>query len=631
METSSPLMEQMLKGTGCDLMKIAICSGKGGTGKTTVALSLAWTLGQAEEFTMPVSILDCDVEEPNCHLFLRCNYAEPEQVKAVKPKFDMSRCNGCGLCANKCRYNAIAMVKGTPLVFNDMCHSCGVCAAVCPRNAIKLTPTTIGEILFDEKYRPFSFAYGRLNVGESQSPTIIAKLQKFAPPDSLTFLDGPPGTACNVIKTIDEADKVILVTEPTPFGAHDLKLALNLCNELQKPCAIFINRSDENDRIIEELARIHEVTIIGRISFKREYARACSEGLILAAEYPSLRPEIMTSFSRLLHEASIPLRHTDKEIPFDGLSKPPVSTGQKSGNYQEITILSGKGGTGKTTVAGAFSSLVGSGVFADCDVDAANFKLLLKSRTLYAYSVSLGSQAVIDSASCIKCGKCLESCQFDAITRDPASGTYQVNPLHCEGCGMCIEICPVKAITDKRTETGKLMQSQAESGTLIHADLNTAAENSGKLVSMVRDLAFAVVEQQQKDWLISDGPPGTACPAIASVTGTDRVVLVTEPTVAALHDLERVISLVRHFGVTPEIIINKADINGTVTRRIYDLASRGGYRVIGEIPFDESVKQAIKAGVPITRHDADCPASQALITIWNKIKETRNENRNSRN
>ncbi|MDD3146011.1 MAG: ATP-binding protein [Candidatus Riflebacteria bacterium] len=612
-------------------MKIAICSGKGGTGKTTVTLSLAWTLGQADEFTMPVRVLDCDVEEPNCHLFLRCNYAAPQPVNAEKPVFDMTKCIGCGRCANKCRYNAIAMVKGTPLMFNDMCHSCGVCAAVCPHDAITLKPEPIGDILTDDSFKPFSFAYGRLNVGESQSPMVIGKLQKLSPEGFLTLMDGPPGTACSAVKTISGAEKVILVTEPSPFGAHDLKLALNLCNELQKPCAVFINRSDENDTIIEELAKIHQVPVIGRIPFRREYARACSEGLILAAEYPSLRAEIIASFSRLLHDAAIPLRHVDSGASSAELSQTPSGAGSKNGNYQEITILSGKGGTGKTSVAGAFSALAESRVFADCDVDAANLKLLLSGKTLFSSSVSLSHQAVIDPLKCIKCGKCMESCRFEAIDRDPATGAFRVNELHCEGCGLCVEICPAKAISDKRNETGRLMMSDAGGGTLIHADLSTAAENSGKLVSMVRDLAFAVVDQQKKDWLISDGPPGTACPAIASVTGSDRVILVTEPSVAAMHDLERVIKLVRHFGLTPEIIINKADINGSVARRIHELAVSANSRVIGEIPFDESIKQAIKAGVPVIDFDRNSPASQAITSIWNKIKETRNEDRNSRN
>ncbi len=612
-------------------MKIAICSGKGGTGKTTVTLSLAWTLGQAEEFKMPVRVLDCDVEEPNCHLFLRGNYGEPQAVHAEKPEFDLKKCIGCGRCANKCRYNAIAMVKGTPLVFNDMCHSCGVCAAVCPHDAIKMQPIAIGEILSDLDMKPFSFAWGRLKVGESQSPMVISQLQKLALPEAITLLDGPPGTACSAVKTISAADRVILVTEPTPFGAHDLKLALNLCNELNKPCAVFINRSDDNDSLIEQLAARHSVPVVGRIPFSREYARSCCEGQILAAEFPTLRGEIINSFSRMVNEAKVPLHHEESETSASDNTAPVTNGSATNDNYQEITILSGKGGTGKTSVAGAFSDLAESRVFADCDVDAANLKLLLQGKTLYRDRVSLGSLATIDPFRCVKCGKCFEQCRFGAISHNPETGAYQIEEMHCEGCGLCVEICPARAISEKRAETGSLMMSEAAGATLIHADLNTAAENSGKLVSMVRDLAFAVVEQQQKDWLISDGPPGTACPAIAAVTGSDRVILVTEPSVAALHDLERVIKLVRHFGLTPEIIINKADINSTGSRRIHEMATARGYHVIGEIPFDETIKQAIRAGMPVTRHNPESQAAKAIVNIWNKIKETRNENRNPGN
>lgn len=610
-------------------MKIAICSGKGGTGKTTMSLNLAWTLGSSEEFKQAVRILDCDVEEPNCHLFLRCNYGSSRPVAADKPELDMGRCIGCGRCANKCRYNAIAMVKGTPLIFNDLCHSCGVCAAVCPHNAIRLEPAIIGEIMIDETHVPFSFAFGRLNVGESQSPVIISQLQTLALSDGLTIIDGPPGTGCSAVKTIAAADLVMLVTEPSPFGAHDLSLALNLCHELAKPCVVFINRSDENDALIENLAAKHQTTIAGRIPFRREYASSCSEGRILAAEFPHLRSEIFASFAKMTAEARIPARQVPvvTDVP-ESIPAPPDSP-RKSDHYQEITILSGKGGTGKTTVTAALAAMAESRVFADCDVDAANLKLVLGGRTLFTDQVNLGSLAIIDPFKCSKCGRCETACRFNAISQDNATRQYNVNELLCEGCGLCKEICPCKAISERRAETGRLMLSESIRGSLIHAELATAAENSGKLVSMVRDLAFSITDQQKKDWLICDGPPGTACPAIASITGSDRILLVTEPSIAALHDLRRIIQLIRHFGLIPEIIINKADINAVVTRRIYEMAASDGYKILGEIPFDESVKEAIKAGVPVTELD-NGPASQALFEIWNKIKETRNENRHSR-
>jgi MinD superfamily P-loop ATPase len=609
-----------LKDIGCDSFKVAVCSGKGGTGKTTLALCLAWTLGQASEFDMPVKLLDADVEEPNCHLFLRCDYSETTKVKAEKPVFDLEKCIGCGKCARKCRYNAIAVVKGQPLVFNDLCHSCGVCAAICPKDAIKLSPEAIGTIYADEEHKPYAFAYGSLNIGESQSPMVIDELLKKSLTNGVTIIDGPPGTGCPTVKTLANADKVILVTEPTPFGAHDLSLALNLCSELSKPCGIFINRSDENDVIIEELAERHQVKIIGRIPFKREYARTCSEGSILAAEFPSIREISIASFLSLLENAKIPLQIEPEKIVADGSFKVPTENGQGNVPYQEITILSGKGGTGKTTVAAAFADLAESRIFADCDVDAANLKLLLNGNTLYSQDIRLGHEAQIDQFKCTKCGICAENCRFKAIYFDEASGRYLVNSFLCEGCGLCREICPGKAIAETTAETGKLMVSEATQGTLVHADLATAAENSGKLVSMVRDLAAAIMEQQQRSWLIADGPPGTACPAIASVTGTDRVILVTEPSVAALHDLVRVSQLIKHFGLTPQIIINKADINGTVALKIKELAQQIKAEVLGEIPFDPSVKEAIKAGKPLTLFSSG-PAATAIKEIWNKIKE----------
>lgn len=611
-----------MKDTGCNNLKVAVCSGKGGTGKTTLALSLAWTLAKASEFDMPVRLLDSDVEEPNCHLFLRADYQDTSNVMAEKPEFNLDKCTGCGKCAEKCRYNAIAVVKGKPLVFNDLCHSCGVCAAVCPDDAIKLVSKKIGELRIDKDHRPFSFGYGLLDIGESQSPIVIGNLLKQSLKDGLTIIDGPPGTNCPVVQTVTAAEKVILVTEPTPFGVHDLALALNLCSQLKKPCGVMINRSDENDGIIDDLADKHGVSVIGRIPFKREYARSCSEGEILADEFPSVREEIIKSFSRLLSEGKIPEYVAPEIIESDNSFKPATSQNGDFVDYQELTILSGKGGTGKTTVAASLCALAENRTFADCDVDAANLRLLLKGRTLYSQQIKLGHEARIDPQKCSKCGLCAEQCRFDAIALNSQTGNYEVNEYLCEGCGLCLEICPVKAIGEISVETGKLMVSETEKGTLVHAELGTAAENSGKLVSMVRDLSAATTEQQKRDWLIADGPPGTGCPAIASVTGTDKVLLVTEPSVAALHDLERVTKLVNHFGLKPQVIINKADINQTVSHKIKQLVENVSGTILGEIPFDASIKEAIKAGMPVTDFNQG-PAASAIKEIWNKIKENK--------
>jgi MinD superfamily P-loop ATPase len=535
----------------------------------------------------------------------------------------MQRCDGCGICAAKCRYNAIAVVKGKPLLFNDLCHSCGVCGVVCPRDAITMKHEPIGEVLADNSYRPFSFMFGRLNVGESQSPMVIGEMLKHTLSDGLNIIDGPPGTACNTVKAVGAADKVILVTEPTPFGANDLALALDLCAQLEKPCGVVINRSDNNDELIEKLAGRYQVPVIGKIPFKRDYARACSDGLILTSEFPELRSEVINSFSRLLSEATVPQPGRSEKVAQGECRIDPIAaTNDKSDGYQELTILSGKGGTGKTTVTGSFVSLAESLVAADCDVDAANLRLIMNDNQLYSERICLGAEAIIDAEKCIACGKCQAGCRFSAIDYDENTKKYRVNELNCEGCGLCLEVCPVNAISEKRADTGRLMLSDSAHGRLVHAKLAPAAENSGKLVTMVRNLAFAIVDQQQKDWLLVDGPPGTACPAIASVTGSDRVILVTEPTIAAVHDLERIIKLVRHFGLKPEIIINKADINPTYARKIRDLADNAGYRILGEIPFDDTVKEAIKAGVPVVDFNEGL-ASQALKNIWTRVKESR--------
>ena len=608
----------MFKGTG--KYTIAVCSGKGGTGKTAVALSLAHTLGSSKAFDMPVRLLDCDVEAPNSHLFVSPNFEETITVNAGKPVWNMDACIGCGKCANKCHYNAIAMVKGKPIFFPDLCHSCGMCELVCPKDAIQMLPQPIGEILIDSKRQPFSFAMGKLKIGESLAPRVIQELKKYALPNAINILDGPPGSSCPAVNTITGSTAALLVTEPTRFGAHDLEITLKLCSDLKIPAGIVINRAGNDDKIIEDLSEEYETPIIGKIPFKREFAECCSRGGILSADYPELQPILISCFSQLVDLAS------DKKYPVRGkieksvvLHEKPIMVSHGHADYTEMTVLSGKGGTGKTTVTASLSALAKDRMFADCDVDASNLHLLMGGETWLRDEIRIGMFAEINEKQCIGCGKCAQACTFNAISKNNETGKYYVTESQCEGCGVCVEVCPVKAISEEEAQTGYIMASHTERGELTHADLGIGADNSGKLVTMVRNLALDQAKKLGGRWLLVDGPPGIACPVIASITGTDKVLIVTEPTIAGHHDLERILDLAGHFGLVADVIINKSDLNSEMVEKIIQTVNLKKCRIIGRIPFDETVNEALKESIPIVEYN-DGPASKAIKDIWNKMK-----------
>jgi len=511
------------------------------------------------------------------------------------------------------------MVKGKPIFFPDLCHSCGMCEVVCPRSSVELRPQQIGEILLDEDKKPFSFAMGNLKIGESLAPKIIQSLKKYALDESINILDGPPGTNCPAINTISDSTAALLVTEPTRFGAHDLELALRLCSDLKIPAGIIINRSGDNESVIEDLADKYETSIIGKIPFRREYAECCSRGGILAEDYPELQEVLVECFSKLIDlvkENKYPKScATEKAVV---LHERPIITPRGHSDYTELTVLSGKGGTGKTTVTASLSALARDRMFADCDVDASNLHLLMGGETWHRQKINIGISAKIDPSKCIACGKCASLCSFNAISKDVETGKFVVEESKCEGCGLCIEICPAKAITELEALTGYLMATHTERGELTHAELGIGADNSGKLVTLVRNLAADQAHKSGSEWLLVDGPPGIACPVIASVTGTDKVIIVTEPTIAGHHDLERVLDLVAHFGLSAGVIINKSDLNSEMVDKIIQTVRLKKCKIFGKIPFDESINEALKKGIPIVEYN-DGKASRAIQEIWNNM------------
>lgn len=599
-------------------MIIAVASGKGGTGKTTFAVNLAQALADDGE---NVRLLDCDVEEPNDHLFLQPQFEEEKEVTVPKPVWHEDKCTGCGLCAEACNYNAIAVVNGKVLVFNQLCHSCGVCSYVCPEKAFTERQVAIGKVQAAPHREPFFFAHGTLEIGEALAPNVVRAVKRYVDPQSINILDVSPGTACPVVEAVSDADAALLVTEPTPFGLNDLKLAVGLTLKLNVPTGIIINRSDGEDRIITEYAAEVGLPIAGRIPFRREYAETYSRGDLLVKQFPELRANLVAIYRDL----NVKICPTPAEDVFELEEQGPAGfAAGTASTHKELTVISGKGGTGKTTVVGSLAHLAKDKVLADNDVDAADLHLLLVPQVHESHDFAGGIKATVDPSRCTACGACIEACHFVAIRADGppnAQGkpTARVDPLLCEGCGLCPMVCPENAIESEENITGRWFVSSTRFGPMVHARLGIAEENSGRLVTCVRNHAASMVRELHHRLILADGPPGTGCPVIASVSGTDLVVVVTEPTVSGVHDMNRVLDLSAHFGVRAVVVINKADLNATQAAEIERLAASHGTRVVGYIPFDATVNQALSAGKAIIEYP-DAPAARAIHQVWQALQ-----------
>lgn len=286
---------------------------------------------------------------------------------------------------------------------------------------------------------------------------------------------------------------------------------------------------------------------------------------------------------------------------------------------KEIVILSGKGGTGKTSITAAFASLTSNTVFADCDVDAADLHIIFKPKPIYKSTFISGHEAVIQQKQCNKCGICYEYCQFQAVQLNPISKEYHIDSSNCEGCKVCVEFCPQKAIEFPSKNCGEWYISTTRFGPMVHAQLGITSENSGKLVSLVRSQAKAIAEDNNSNCLIVDGPPGIGCPVIASLTGADAVLLVAEPTQSGIHDLYRIIHLIQHFNIPVFICINKWDINPRNSAQIRLMAKQNKAHYLGVIPYDETFTQAQIANKTIIEKNPISPASLKIKSIWKKM------------
>ena len=301
---------------------------------------------------------------------------------------------------------------------------------------------------------------------------------------------------------------------------------------------------------------------------------------------------------------------------------------------KEIVVISGKGGTGKTSIVASFAALAEGAVLADCDVDAADLHLLLQPDIKQSHDFSGGKVASVITEKCIGCGKCEEVCNFDAaIFNGPANDvvgiTYTIDSIACEGCGVCVQFCPVDAIEFKDAINGKWFVSDTRFGPMLHAKLGIAEENSGKLVSLIRKEAKRIAAEQSKDLIIVDGSPGIGCPVIASITGADLVLAVTEPTIAAQHDLDRVAELTEHFKIPTAVCINKYDINVKIAKAIEKEALERNLKVVGKIAYDIAVTKAQIAAKSIVEYSNNGLKEQ-IVSLWESVLDMLKETANTR-
>lgn len=655
---STRLSEAVPSRSSAGGVRVAVLSGKGGTGKTTIAVNLGRLLADRPE---GAAYLDCDVEAPNGHLFLAPTVTACHDVSVPVAEIDPGRCTGCGACAKACRFSAILTVSGGSMVLPELCHGCGACVLACPTGAVRDSHRVVG-VVQEGHAGHLAVRQGRLEIGQRAEHAVVRAVRAAAPPRGWVILDAPAGVGCPVAETARGADVVLLVTEPTPAGLHDLVLATEVTRDLGIPAAVVINKAWGIPSAVREHCAREGLSVLLEIPHDLDVARACSRGQLLVDVLPGMR----ALFDHLAADLEGLVRRTrageapqsaervpaavppsaEHETPVD--HGPPGGQGPSSGHRapreqgargevsvrssasagptpagvpRELVVLSGKGGTGKTSVTAALAALAQNPALVDADVDASNLYLLLPAQERSRWPFLGGCEAVVDVARCSGCAACLDLCRFDALGMDDTSvpAVCRVDSVACEGCGVCVDVCPEEAVDLVPRHSGERFVSETAYGPLSHARLRPGRENSGRLVTQVRREGQGLALAEGRDLVLVDGPPGVGCPAIAALTGAHQVLLVTEPTLSGLHDLRRVAVLADQLMVPAAVCINKADLNPGLSAQLEVEAMVFGLPVLGRLRYDEAVLAAHLAGRCVVEHAPHSEAAAELRELWHRI------------
>ncbi|MEN6307931.1 MAG: 4Fe-4S binding protein, partial [Anaerohalosphaeraceae bacterium] len=513
------------------------------------------------------------------------------------------------------------------IAFPELCRWCGACLQVCPTGALIEGRRVVGTTcqgqagLIRLHWATLAAGAGGMTV------RLIEQLKERTNDEDLIILDSPPGTSCSAVHTIRGADIVILVADPTRFGVHDLKLSVRLCRSMDIEPLVLMNRVELGDADgLRRWCGQHHLRILAELPDSRELAHLYSQGILPVKRMENLRHQFlhMAQILRQLPPGRTAGDNPEVILPWqqdcsESTESHEPDIAESSHRPVEITVVSGKGGTGKTSLCACFAQLVG-GVVADCDVDAADMHLLLEPKVLEQGIFRGGRVMRVDPALCARCGACVEVCQWKAIVRQD-DGSVVIVEQDCEGCGTCVMVCPVNAISTEPTDDGRWFWSSTRLGPMSHAMLEPGKENSGKLVTLVRKQAAGRAEIASTNRVVVlDGSPGTGCPVIASVGGARAAVIVTEPTVSGLHDLERILELTEHFRIRAGIIINKADLNRGMAEKIKSAVQAHHANLLGELPYDTLFVQAQQAGKTVLEYQPDSELSETIRLIWKQVQ-----------